>query len=120
MYQQPYHTNVPGGYPPTSPVASAGYQQGPPSSGYRGPSPQPGYQGYGSGQPSAPPGIDPELYKLFRAADVNGSGQLSERELSRALVNGDWTPFDSKTVKLMVKMFDVDRYHTQPLFNYKN
>jgi hypothetical protein len=113
MYQQPYqqqYNSVPGGYAPTSPVGSpqAGYQQGPPGTGYRAaPSPQ---QGYPQGHGAPPPGVDPQLYSLFKAADANGSGQLSERELGRALVNGDWTPFDPKTVKLMVKMFDVDRY----------
>jgi peflin len=114
QYQQP--AAVPAAYPsPGSPVG--GYQVGPPASGYG--APQQGYQqgygqpGYNPGRPvsAAPPvGVDPQLYNLFRAADTNGSGQLSERELSRALVNGDWTPFDPKTIKLMVKMFDVDRY----------
>jgi len=118
-YQQPYQpAPVPGGYTsPGSPVG--GYQVGPPATGYAAP-PQQGYQqaygqpGYSpnparpvSAQP--PPGVDPQLYNLFRAADTNGSGQLSEREISRALVNGDWTPFDAKTIKLMVKMFDVDQ-----------
>jgi len=31
------------------------------------------------------------------------TNQLSEQELSRALVNGDWTPFDSHTVKMMIR-----------------
>ena len=135
MYQQPYQQQqqqgyqgqapppsaVPGGYPPPgSPVG--GYQVGPPpGSGYPPPQQQGGFQqggGYGGGfnqgqrpptsQP--PPGVDPQLYSLFRAADVNGSGQLSEKELGHALVNGDWTPFDARTIKLMVKMFDVDQY----------
>lgn len=118
-YQQPYQpAPVTGGYTsPGSPVG--GYQVGPPATGYAAP-PQQGYQqaygqpGYSpnparpvSAQP--PPGVDPQLFNLFRAADTNGSGQLSEREISRALVNGDWTPFDAKTIKLMVKMFDVDQ-----------
>lgn len=98
-----------------------GYQVGPPGS-YGAPTPQGGYPAYGQpgynpNQPPAhrpsssqpPPGVDPQLYSLFRAADTNGSGQLSERELSRALVNGDFSPFDARTVKMMVKMFDVDR-----------
>lgn len=121
MYQpgQSYQQNpsgVPGSYPP------AGYQVGPPSTGYVASqqSYQPGYGQSGSNanqgsaqRPSAsqpPPGIDPQLYNVFRTADTNNSGQLSEMELSRALVNGDWTPFDGKTVKLMVKMFDADQY----------
>lgn len=60
---------------------------------------------------AAPPaGVDPQLYAFFKQADTSGNGQLSERELGLALRNGDWTPFDPKTVTLMVKMFDVDRY----------
>ena len=117
MYQQQQNPQynqqpgaIPGGYPP------AGYQVGPPSTGYGSPpAPQQVYQtqqGYTANRPvssQAPPGVDTQLYGLFRAADTNNSGQLSERELSRALVNGDWTPFDAKTVKLMVKMFDADQ-----------
>src|SRR6266496_4479790 len=104
MYQQgqPYQQNpsgVPGSYP------SAGYQVGPPTTAYV--APQQVYQ-QGYGQP--PQGVDPQFYSRFKAADTNNSGQLSERELSRALLNGDWTPFDAKTIKLMVKMFDADQY----------
>jgi hypothetical protein len=32
-----------------------------------------------------------------------GSGQLSERELRSALVNGDWTAFDPHTVRMMIR-----------------
>src|SRR5437667_11283015 len=116
MYQQGQQYQqtggLPGGYPP------AGYQVGPPGSGYGGAQQgyQPGYQtGFNANQgsinrpPQPPAGVDPELFRIFKAADTNNSGQLSERELSRALVNGDWTPFDAKTIKLMVKMFDADR-----------
>jgi peflin len=52
---------------------------------------------------------DPTLLPLFRAVDKDGTGQLSERELSAALVNGDWTAFDPHTVKMMIRMFDSDR-----------
>jgi hypothetical protein len=41
-----------------------------------------------------------------------GSGQLSERELRTALVNGDWSPFDPHTVRMMIRMFDADRNGT--------
>jgi Ca2+-binding EF-hand superfamily protein len=41
--------------------------------------------------------------------DKDGSGQLSEEELSAALVNKDWRPFHPHTVKMMIKMFDADR-----------
>ena len=38
-----------------------------------------------------------------------GVGQLTERELGKALVNGDFTSFDSHTVKMMIRMFDTDK-----------
>jgi hypothetical protein len=38
-----------------------------------------------------------------------GSGQLSEKELKTALVNGDWSAFDPHTVRMMIRMFDADR-----------
>lgn len=44
--------------------------------------------------------------------NTTGSGQLSEAELSAALVNGDWTAFDSHTVTLMIRMFDTSRSGT--------
>lgn len=44
--------------------------------------------------------------------DKNRSGQLSESELSSALVNGDYTAFDPHTVKMMIRMFDTDRSGT--------
>jgi len=46
---------------------------------------------------------------MFKSVDKDGSGQLSERELQRALVNGDWTAFDPHTVRMMIRMFDTDR-----------
>lgn len=49
---------------------------------------------------------------LFRAVDKDGTGQLSEKELSAALVNGDWTAFDPQTVRMMIRMFDSDRSGT--------
>jgi len=33
-------------------------------------------------------------------------------ELERALINGDWTPFDLDTVKLLMGIFDTDRSGT--------
>ncbi|KAK1826141.1 hypothetical protein QBC39DRAFT_28661 [Podospora conica] len=71
----------------------------------------------GSSRPQPPPspgpktdgGADPTLLPLFRAVDKDGTGQLSEKELSAALVNGDWTAFDQQTVRMMIRMFDSDR-----------
>ena len=54
-------------------------------------------------------GGDPSLFPLFQAVDKHGTGHLSERELGKALVNGDFTQFDGHTVKMMIRMFDVDR-----------
>ena len=38
-----------------------------------------------------------------------GRGRLTERELGKALVNGDFTSFDPHTVKMMIRMFDADK-----------
>ncbi|KAF4124044.1 Pfam:efhand [Geosmithia morbida] len=70
-----------------------------------------------SSRPPPTPGpdgsaADPTLLPLFRAVDKDGGGQLSERELSTALVNGDWTAFDPQTVRMMIRMFDTDRSGT--------
>jgi peflin len=116
MYQPNYQQQPgPGGYPnPQPPVG--GYQVGPPPpvvGGYApgpGPAPQTYQQPRQSFSQPAPPGVDPQMWAAFKAADTGGNGQLSEKELKLALVNSDWTPFDAKTVKLMVKMFDVHQY----------
>ncbi|SPN97191.1 related to programmed cell death protein (calcium-binding protein) [Cephalotrichum gorgonifer] len=55
---------------------------------------------------------DPKLLPLFRAVDKDGTGHLSEAELSAALVNGDWSAFDPQTVRMMIRMFDSDRSGT--------
>lgn len=34
---------------------------------------------------------------------------MTERELGKALVNGDFTSFDPHTVKMMIRMFDADK-----------
>jgi Ca2+-binding EF-hand superfamily protein len=129
-----------GGYnqhpPPQQHYSSPPPQQGhysssPPQQGhYSSPPPQQGHytspplqQGYGQGQrpppvsrppptPAPPAGADPTLYPLFKAVDKDGSGQLSEKELRAALVNGDWTSFDPHTVRMMIRMFDTDRSGT--------
>ncbi|KAF1951838.1 EF-hand [Byssothecium circinans] len=49
------------------------------------------------------------LWRLFGAVDKDRSGNLTEAELRTALVNGDWSPFDGHTVKMMIRMFDTDR-----------
>ncbi|KAI5786358.1 hypothetical protein DFH27DRAFT_487189 [Peziza echinospora] len=101
------------------------HQQGPPPQQTFTPPPQ---HGYGHPQqmqppqraqtsrppptPAPPQGVDPTLYPLFKAVDKDGGGQLSEKELRAALVNGDWTSFDPHTVRMMIRMFDTDRSGT--------
>jgi hypothetical protein len=45
---------------------------------------------------------------MFKSCDKDGSGQLSERELQTALVNGDWTAFDPHTVRMMIRLVKAD------------
>jgi len=86
---------------------------------------QAGYGGYGRGQapaggaggfaappPGAPPNADPQLWQWFTSVDRDQSGSISAPELQQALVNGDWTPFDLDTVKLLMSIFDTDRSGT--------
>ena len=46
---------------------------------------------------------------MLQAVDADGSGKISAQELSHALMNGNWTPFNSETCRLMIGMFDRDR-----------
>ncbi|KAI5800645.1 hypothetical protein FPQ18DRAFT_252782 [Pyronema domesticum] len=85
------------------------YTQGPPPQGPHG---RPPVQNRPPPTPAPQQGTNPTLYPLFTAVDKDGSGQLSERELRAALVNGDWTSFDPHTVKMMIRMFDTDRSGT--------
>ncbi|KAI8352108.1 hypothetical protein BD560DRAFT_409144 [Blakeslea trispora] len=119
-----------GGYNPQG-YQQGGYQQqqqgyGAPQSPYNNyrPPPQQGYpptqqgypppqQGYAPQRPHGPPpGSDPQLWSWFTAVDTDNSGQLSVDELQRALVNGDWSPFNIETVRTMVNMFDKDNSGT--------
>ncbi|KAI8594542.1 hypothetical protein EDD21DRAFT_393408 [Dissophora ornata] len=52
--------------------------------------------------------IQSSLKDWFDAVDTDHSGSLSCEELQRALMNGDWTPFNVETVRLMMNMFDRD------------
>ncbi|KAG0253373.1 Programmed cell death protein 6 [Mortierella polycephala] len=48
------------------------------------------------------------LRQYFDTVDTDRSGQLSTEELQKALINGDWSPFNYETVRLMMNMFDTD------------
>jgi len=106
--------------PQMHPPANYGHSSPPPNHGFT--SPPPGAHAQrpqpvqNRPQPSsrpppspAPTGSDPTLWPLFKAVDKKGTGQLSERELGAALVNGDWSSFDPHTVRMMIRMFDSDR-----------
>jgi len=100
--------DAPGGQgPPGGGYSQQGYSQqgGPPAAynagGFQPPPP-----------PGPPPGADPQLYQWFSAVDADRSGAISAPELQQALVNGDWTPFDLDTVKLLMSIFDADRSGT--------
>ena len=44
--------------------------------------------------------------------DADRSGKITSQELQQALMNGNWTPFNAETCRLMIGMFDRDRYET--------
>ncbi|CDS03362.1 hypothetical protein LRAMOSA00764 [Lichtheimia ramosa] len=70
-------------------------------------SPAQGYQqAQGQALPPIPPELNQQLYGWFKAVDTDGSGQLTADELQKALINGDWSPFNIETVRMMVNMFD--------------
>ncbi|KAG0756093.1 hypothetical protein G6F57_003543 [Rhizopus arrhizus] len=114
QYQQGGYQNY--APPPPGTPQQQGY------GGYGRPAPPPpmnqgGYpppQNYGRppGPAGCPPGADPQLWSWFTAVDTDHSGQLSVDELQRALVNGDWSPFNIETVRTMVNMFDKDNSGT--------
>ncbi|KAJ6493261.1 hypothetical protein C8R45DRAFT_824951, partial [Mycena sanguinolenta] len=52
------------------------------------------------------------LWNWFNSVDTDRSGAITAQELERALINGDWTPFDLDTVKLLMSIFDTDRSGT--------
>ncbi|CAG7854892.1 Peflin AltName: Full=PEF protein with a long N-terminal hydrophobic domain; AltName: Full=Penta-EF hand domain-containing protein 1 [Serendipita indica DSM 11827] len=110
--------------PPSGPPPSGGYGGGHGYGGQGGPPGNYGGGGYGAGygggggfaagprNPQPPPGADPQLWQWFTAVDADRSNHISATELQQALVNGDWSPFDLDTVKLLMAMFDTDRSGT--------
>ncbi|PVF97452.1 EF-hand [Serendipita vermifera] len=95
--------------PPSGPPPGSGY-------GNRGYGGAPG--GFNAGGP--PPGADPKAWELFKAVDADGSNAITATELQQALVNGNWTPFDLDTVKLLMGMFDPDRNGTIEFKNFQD
>ncbi|XP_041362702.1 programmed cell death protein 6-like [Gigantopelta aegis] len=93
--------------------------QPPPYQQQQAPPPYSSPQGYGGqqhnagfGAPAPPPGISQELWGWFQAVDQDKSGQITPHELQRALMNGNWSPFNPETCRLMIGMFDTDKSGT--------
>lgn len=49
------------------------------------------------------------LWDLFQRVDADHSGSISVHELQTALVNGDWSPFNIETVRMVVGIFDTGK-----------
>ena len=49
------------------------------------------------------------LLQLLQAVDQDRSGKITAEELRQALHNGNWSPFNQETCRLMIGMFDKDR-----------
>ncbi|KAK4055184.1 hypothetical protein OIV83_000464 [Microbotryomycetes sp. JL201] len=74
-----------------------------------------GQQSYGqSGYPNQapPPPNQQQLQQWFSSVDTDRSGHITEQELKQALINGDWTPFEDSTIKMLMALFDTDRSGT--------
>lgn len=121
--QSPRYNNAPNNYNQPPPAGRNNLTSPPPPASYgHGPPPQGGHGRPTIPQQQRPPTVAPPpprdgndrdaLWPLFKQVDRNNSGQLSEDELRRALVNGDYTAFDVHTVKMMIRMFDTDRSGT--------
>uniref|UniRef100_A0A224XZ90 Putative ca2+-binding protein n=1 Tax=Panstrongylus lignarius TaxID=156445 RepID=A0A224XZ90_9HEMI len=48
------------------------------------------------------------LWDVFEKVDKNKSGRITASELQEALSNSTWAPFNIETVRLMIRMFDMD------------
>jgi len=69
-------------------------------------------QGHSGYPPQQQQNQQAQIWQWFQAVDSDGNGQLTAEELQKALVNGDWSPFNLETVRLMVNMFDTDHSGT--------
>ncbi|CAM1322462.1 Pef1 (predicted) [Pycnogonum litorale] len=59
-----------------------------------------------------PPNVRPDIWQWFKAVDADRSGSISCMELQRALLNGNWSPFNEETCRMMIGMFDADHSGT--------
>jgi Ca2+-binding EF-hand superfamily protein len=49
------------------------------------------------------------LLAFFQAVDTDHSGAITASELRQALLNGNWSPFNPETCRLMISMFDRNK-----------
>lgn len=61
-----------------------------------------GYHPTQMGYPPPPQGADPTLWNWFVTVDRDRSGQITADELQQALLNGNWSHFNSETCRLMI------------------
>lgn len=80
---------------------SAGYGASPGYPTQMGYPPPPG-GGYPGGFGGPPPGADHTLWNWFVTVDRDRSGQITADELQQALINGNWSHFNSETCRLMI------------------
>ena len=61
--------------------------------------------------------VDYDSRMWFAAVDENGDGRITLYELQEALINFDGKPFDWKTCKSLVRMFDVNSLVASRIFH---
>ncbi|XP_033746846.1 programmed cell death protein 6-like [Pecten maximus] len=116
----PQHQQPPGYGQQGAPRQQYGQQQ---FGGYQQPGQPPMYgqpAGYGGGAPPPaavyapppPPGVSTELWHWFQAVDQDRSGKITAVELRQALMNGNASPFNPETCRIMIGMFDKDKNGT--------
>jgi hypothetical protein len=121
MYGRPqgdnYHASPPQQqYYPQQGYSNTPPQHPPPRTSLYHPSQQPGGQRqsqYGVGTPAGAMGQQGQGYggpngqvrAWFDSVDVDRSGQITERELKRALLNGDMSAFSEDTIRMCVSSF---------------
>jgi hypothetical protein len=97
--------------PPPRDPRHDGYGSPPPQNYGHGPAPAGFHHGRPPIQGRPPPTPAPPrdgndrvaLETLFNQVDRDRNKSLTEAELKTALVNGDWTPFDPHTVRMMIR-----------------
>lgn len=70
--------------------------------------------------PPPPPGISPDLWTWFLTVDQDRNGQITVTELQQALLNGNWSPFNEETCRLMIGMFDRDKNGTIDIYEFSS